>query len=191
MVEMASRILFTPRVYRMAEKVPDLSMLNDVVAPKVLQAMRAASSQLTRAGVRHALAGALAVGAWGYPRASKDVDFLVGDEAFEQHEGGIVTMAPGVPVGAAGVSIDHLGVLSYESYLNDALTHPILSDNVPIVPLEALIYLKLKSPRRRDEADVVELLRINDPKAIRPYLEKNALEMLGKFDELAAEANSL
>ena len=65
----------------MAAKVPDLSLLNGVVAPEILAAMRSASAQLARTGVRHALAGSLAVGAWGYPRASKGVDFLVGDEA--------------------------------------------------------------------------------------------------------------
>jgi len=174
----------------MAEKVPDLSLLNDVVAPKVLAAMRAASSQLARTGVRHALAGALAVGAWGYPRASKDVDFLVGDEAFEQHESGIVTMAPGVPIGVEGVPIDHFGVLPNEMHLDEALAHPIVDTGVPIVPLETLIYLKLKSPRRRDEADVVELLRVNDPKPVRLYLEKNAPEILAKFDSVASEALS-
>lgn len=79
----------------MAAKVPDLRLLDGVVAPEILAAMRSASAQLARMGVRHALAGALAVGAWGYPRASKDVDFLVGDEAFERHEGGIVHDGPG------------------------------------------------------------------------------------------------
>jgi hypothetical protein len=54
--------------------------------------------------------------------------------------------------------------------------------------LEALIYLKLKSPRRRDEADVIELLRINDAGAVRRYLEKNAPEILAKFDAVAEEA---
>ena len=152
--------------------------------------MRSASSQLARTGVRHALAGALAVGAWGYPRASKDVDFLVGDEAFEQHEGGIVTMAPGVPISAGGVPIDHLGVLPHEPYLEEVLNRPAIDANVPIVPLEALIYLKLKSPRRRDEADVVELLRVNDPKPVRVYLEMNAPQMLTKFDAAASEAQS-
>lgn len=174
----------------MAAKVPDLSLLNGVVAPEILAAMRSASSQLARTGVRHALVGALAVGAWGYPRASKDVDFLVGDEAFERHEGGIVTMAPGVPIVAAGIPVDHLGVLPHEGHLEQAVSRPVVDGNVPIAPLEALIYLKLKSPRRRDEADVVELLRVNDPKAVRLYLEKNAPEMLTKFDGAASEAQS-
>ena len=174
----------------MAEKVPDLSLLNGVVAPETLAAMRSASSQLERAGVRHALVGALAVGAWGYPRASKDVDFLVGDEAFEQHSGGIVTMAPGVPIGAGGIPIDHLGVLPHEKHLEAALRRPANDGDLPIATVEALIYLKLKSPRRRDEADVVELLRINDPKPVRSYIEQNAPEMLTRFDSLAVEAQS-
>src|SRR5438552_2373520 len=109
-----TRILISPRPFRMASKVPDLSLLNSVVAPEILAAMRSASAQFGRAGVRHALVGGLAVGAWGYPRASKDVNFLVGDEAFECHEGGIVTMAAGVPIRASGIPIDHLGILAYE-----------------------------------------------------------------------------
>ena len=172
----------------MAVKLPDIALLNGVVAPEILTAMRAASAQLSRAGVRHALAGALAVGAWGYPRASRDVDFLVGDEAFEHHEGGIVTMVPGVPIGAGGIPIDHLGVLPYESYPQQPVSRPAGGEDLPIVPLEALIYLKLKSPRRKDEADVVELLRIHDPKPLRLYLEKNSPDMLAKFDSAASEA---
>ena len=56
---------------------PDPSFLQDVVAPKIIDAMRAASRALAQAGVRHSVAGGLAVGANGYPRATKDVDFLV------------------------------------------------------------------------------------------------------------------
>jgi hypothetical protein len=190
MDSVTGRMLFSPRVFRMSTKVPDISLLDGVVAPEILAAMRSASAQLARTGVRHALAGALAVGAWGYPRASKDVDFLVGAEAFEQHEGGIVTMAQGVPIGAGGVPVDHLGVLPHESHLDQALNDPAGGEGVPIVPLEALVYLKLKSPRRRDEADVVELLRINDPVPVRLYLQKNAPEMLARFDGIVSEAQA-
>lgn len=185
-----SRVLFSPRIYRMSPKVPDLSLLNGVVAPEILSAMRSSSLQLARAGVRHVLIGALAVGAWGYPRASKDVDFLVGDEAFERHEGGILTMAPGVPIGAGGIPVDHLGVLPHENHLQEALSRPAIDGDLPIAPLEALIYLKLKSPRKKDEADVVELLRVNDTKPVRLYLEKNAPDMLAKFDAAASEAQA-
>jgi hypothetical protein len=72
---------------------PDLKLLEGVVAPEVIEAMKVASAALQKAKVRHVLVGGLAVGAHGFPRATKDVDFLVGDEAFERHAGGLVTFA--------------------------------------------------------------------------------------------------
>jgi len=56
---------------------PDLSLLEEIVAPVVLDAMRAASSALSRLEIRHVVVGALAVGANGHPRATRDVNFLV------------------------------------------------------------------------------------------------------------------
>src|SRR5262249_46920480 len=131
---MANRVLFSPRIFRMPSKVPNIALLNGVVAPEILEAMRAASAQLARVGVRHALVGALATGAWGYPRASKYVDFLVGDEAFDQHEGDIVTMASGVPISVGGVPIDHLGVLPHERHLEQAVSHPVVDGTLSIAP---------------------------------------------------------
>lgn len=86
----------------------DPSSLDGVVSPRILHALRVASKQLTALGVRHALVGGLAVGMHGFPRATKDVVFLVGDEAFEHHPGGIVTMKPGVPIQVDGVLVDLL-----------------------------------------------------------------------------------
>jgi hypothetical protein len=77
---------------------PDPNLLVDVVSRKVLDAWKAASAALTRAGVRHVVIGGLAVGANGHPRATKVVDFLVGDEAFHHHAGGLVTMNPAIPI---------------------------------------------------------------------------------------------
>ena len=99
-------------------------------------------------------------------------------------------MAPGVPIGAAGIPVDHLGVLPHESHLEEALNRPVVEEGLPIAPLEALIYLKLKSPRRRDEGDIVELLRINNPAPVRLYIQKNAPELLARFDEAASEAQA-
>jgi hypothetical protein len=93
----------------------DPSLLDDAVAPKVLDAMRSASKALTALGIRHVVVGGLAVGANGHPRATKVVDFLVGDEAFEHHPGGFVTMKPGVPIQINGVAIDLLSVQSARS----------------------------------------------------------------------------
>ncbi len=87
---------------------PDPALLTDVVAPKVLEALKLASEALTLANVRHVVAGGLAVGANGYPRATRDVDFLVGAEAFHHHANGLVTMRPEIPFQVNGVAVDLL-----------------------------------------------------------------------------------
>lgn len=171
--------------------LPDLGLLDGVVAPRILDALRVASEQLTKIGVRHALVGGLAVGAHGYPRATKDVDFLVGEEAFLHHGGGLVTIAPGVPVQVGDVAVDPISIASGESYLDAAVAKPIISGGIPIAPLEALFYLKLKSPRRKDAADLVELVKGGVATApVRRYLEQVAPDMIDKFDQLITEATS-
>ena len=100
---------------------PDPSLLEGVVAPEVLDAMKIASAALKRVGVRHVVVGGLAVGANGFPRATKDVDFLVGDEAFEQHPGGLVTLRPGVPFQVNRVAVDFIGAEAGEGFLAAAL----------------------------------------------------------------------
>jgi hypothetical protein len=100
---------------------PDPSLLEGVVAQEVLDAMRVASATLKRVGVRHVVVGGLAVGANGFPRATKDVDFLVGDEAFERHPGGLVTLRPGVPFQVNRVAVDFIGAEEGEGFLARAL----------------------------------------------------------------------
>ena len=172
-----------------SKRLPDLSLLDGVVAPGVLDALRAASRQLATIGVRHALVGGLAVGAYGYPRATKDVDFLVGGEAFAHHSGGIVTIAPGVPIQVGGIAVDPISIAPNEQYLDAAVAQPDVDAGIPIAPIEALLYLKLRSPRRKDEADIVELLKEGVAVApVRTYLEQVAPDLLDKFDALAADA---
>lgn len=166
----------------------NLSAVEGVVAPGVLDAMRRASDELARLGVRHALVGGLAVGAHGYPRATRDVDFLVGDEAFEHHAGGIVTMKPGIPIQIGGVLIDLLSVQPDEGALG---TIPVARTGaeVPVAPIEALVHLKLKSPRLKDAADVIELLKAGIDRArCRAWLAKNAPALEAKLEELVERA---
>src|SRR3954454_17219355 len=125
---------------------PDLANLKGVVAPEVLQAAAVASGKLREAGIPHALAGGLAVGAHGYPRTTDDVDFLVGSEAFEKHGGGIVTLK--LPIIAVGnVRVDFISMdesIDEGKQLRSAVENPPESEHIPIVPLTALVYMKLK-----------------------------------------------
>jgi hypothetical protein len=172
-------------------ELPDLGLLDGVVATQVLSAMKVAAERLRSAHVRFALAGALAVGAHGYPRASKDVDFLVGDEAFTVHEGGVITINPAVPIRVGNVAVDPISIGPGEAHLLEAVERAKVSSGIPILPIEALVYMKLKSPRAKDEADVVELLKAGiDAKAVRRYLADHAPDLAERLDRAVAKAAS-
>jgi len=175
----------------MGSEFPDLSLLTGVVASEILNAMRAAAAKLESSGIRYALAGALAVGAHGYPRASKDVDFVVGDEAFTFHDGGIVTINPEVPIRVGQVVVDPIFIGPDEPHLMEALQRAPVSAGIPILPVEALVYMKLKSPRRKDTADVVELVKAGvDAAKIADYLSRYAPGLSDKFKTLVSEAEA-
>lgn len=165
--------------------------LNDIfrfVAPEVRTAAIQTSEQLKKIGVRHALAGGLAVGAHGYVRATTYVDFLVGEEAFESH-GGLVTFKAGVPIEVGGIRIDYLSPVALGAHMERALEQAPQSLELAVVPIEALIYMKLVAKRRKDLLDVVELLRrVTCEKAISDYLQTHSPELLPLFHTLSAEA---
>lgn len=166
----------------MPSERPDLKPVFEINHPEIEEAVKGASEALSKAGIRHALVGGLAVGAWGYPRWSRDVDFLMGDEAFIVHPGGFITFAPGVPISFAGVAIDSLSIGPDEGFLAEALENALVVDGVPIAPIEALVYMKLKSPREKDHADVVELVKASiDKKAVSAWLNRNAPEIGRRF----------
>ncbi|MGF1465636.1 MAG: hypothetical protein ACFCGT_05850 [Sandaracinaceae bacterium] len=163
---------------------PDLARLRGVVADEVLDAMRAAAARLATLGVRHWVVGGLAVGAHGYPRGTKDVDFLVGDEAFERHDGGLVTMKPGLPIQAGGVLVDHLSAKDGEEFLTADL--PAAGVALEVAPLPVLLYLKLRSARLKDRADVVELIKAGaELGKTRHWLGEHAPELVAELERAA------
>jgi hypothetical protein len=172
--------------------LPDLNRLRGTVAPEILAAAETASAKLREAGIPHALAGGLAVGAHGYPRTTDDVDFLVGDEAFEKHAGGLVTLK--LPLIAVGnVRIDFVAMdeaQGEKERLRSAVESPPQSNQVPIVPLVALVYMKLKAGRQKDTADLVELLkrgRIEVAEMDR-YLAQHAPVFVRKWEHIKKAA---
>lgn len=135
----------------------DLKRLEGVIAPEVFTALLIADEELTRAGIPHLAIGGLAVCAHGYRRTTDDVDFLVGDEAFNHH-GLVVSMK--VPISAVGrVRVDQVSFAD-EPELQQELRR-IYEPGVTgqIAPLYMLVFLKLKANRQKDIADVVELIK--------------------------------
>lgn len=166
----------------------DLSDIFRFVAPEIRDAATQTAAQLDRLGVRNALAGGLAVGAHGYVRATSDVDFLVGDEAFEHH-GSLVTFKSGVPIEVSGIRIDYLSPVALGTHMESALRDAQRSQNLAVVPIEALIYMKLVAKRRKDLLDVVELLRRSaEQKRIHEYLRCHSPDLLPEFEILVTEA---
>ena len=171
-----------------SRELPDLRLLKGVVAPEILRAAEVASQKLSEAGIPHALAGGLAVGAHGYPRTTDDVDFLVGDEAFEKHAGGLVTLK--VPLIAVGsVAIDFVSIdpgKDEGKKLREAVEQPPESEGMPIVPLTALVYMKLKAGRQKDIADLVELLKRGQVELedLDRYIRECAPEYLRRWERV-------
>lgn len=166
----------------------DINDVLDFVAPKVRDAAIQGAAQLESLGIRHALAGGLAVGAHGYVRATAHVDFLAGEEAFEHH-GALVTFRPGVPIEVDGVRIAYLSPFALGAQLEEVLDNPLMSQGLAVAPVEALIYMKLRARRRQDLLDVVELVNAGaDVRLVRQYLEQYAGDLLPMFDGLVEEA---
>ena len=115
---------------------------------------------LDRVGVRHLLCGGLAVAAHGYARATTDVDFLVGDEAFDSH-GALVTMKAGIPFDVGGVKIDLITMPEVQGWIEEELD----TNTTGVVSVELLIVMKLGVYRPKDRLDVIELLRVDADRA--------------------------
>ena len=166
----------------------DLNEVFRFVSPRVRDAAIKTADQLNRLGIRHALAGGLAVAAHGYLRATSDVDFLVGEEAFDR-QGLVVAFKAGVPIEVDGVRVDYLSPVALGPQLEKTLDRPPTNEGIAIVPVDVLIYMKLVARRRKDLVDVIELVRAGaDLKQVRNYLGQYAADLLTSFEELVAEA---
>ncbi len=176
------------QIPRRRASLMDIKEVFRFVAPRVREAAIKTADQLNHLGIRYALAGGLAVGAHGYIRATTVVDFLVGEEAFE-HQGSLVAFKAGVPIEVDGVLIDYLSPTSLGPQMEETLDHPPVSEGLAIVPIEALVYMKLVAKRRKDLVDIIELVKVGaDVNRVRNYLRQYASDLAPLFEELVNEA---
>lgn len=176
---------------RLRERPPgaDLKPVAELVSEKVWRAMTDSSESLRSLGIKHALVGGLAVGAHGWPRATRDVDFLVDDSAFVKTESGVLMLRAGIPVQAHGIAIDTISVREDERHLLAAIEAAETSEGVPVAPIEALVYLKLSSPRSQDRQDVLHLVQAGaDLGRVRKYLDANAPKLREKLEAIVRSA---
>lgn len=131
-----------------------LDDLRGVVADSILVRAVDTSRRLTELGVPHMLIGGIAVGLHGYPRATKDVDFLVGPEAFQSS-----------PVLAYRDDVVEIARVGFTD-LNPPGKYPVLDeelrlDSLGVVSLNGLLLMKLDAWRAQDQRDVIMLLELH------------------------------
>lgn len=159
-----------------------IDVLRDVVASSIIETAEDVSKRLTALGVPHTLIGGLAVGVHGHPRTTRDVDFLVGVEAFSRTTPVLVyrdELADLVRIG----SVDLISVPPKYPTLTSELS---LEDEVPVISLRGLILTKLDAFRPRDREDVRTLLGRNPGqiRSVRDYLATNAPELVHRLAEV-------
>ena len=136
---------------------PDLKRALRLV-PSYERAVREVSRMLAAAGIRHALVGALGANAYrNRPRTTEDIDFLVGDEAFESHAGGFVTMRVPV-VEFDGIDVDQIPLTDALRVVEEGLNRAPVSEGVPIGPVDTIVIMKLLAGRTQDLADVEAII---------------------------------
>ena len=96
-------------------------------------------------------------------------------------------MRPEVPFQVNGVAVDLLSVGADEPFLEAALAAPPGT----MIEVAPLVYLKLKSPRRKDQVDVIELIKGGiDTKGCGKYLAAYAPAFLDAFEECVTRAET-
>lgn len=159
-----------------------LEGLRGVVHPEVLERAEHVSRSRTALGIPHALVGGLAVGVHGHPRLTKDVDFLVGPQAFEQTQPFLVFRAELTEPARVGFS-DLMSIPLGLAWLEDEIA---LADSLPVISLPGLVAMKLLALRPQDQADVAALLQVDEARLaeVSDYLADRAPELLIRLGEL-------
>jgi hypothetical protein len=153
--------------------------------PTYERAVREVSRMLSEAGIRHALVGALGANAYrSRPRTTEDIDFLVGDEAFQSHPGGYVTMRVPV-VEFDGIDVDQVPLTDTLRVVEHALNHAPISDGVPIAPMETIVLMKLLAGRTQDLADVEAIVASGaDRDLLGKAIQRDAPACVDTFERL-------
>jgi len=161
--------------------------LEQVVAAKVLLNAIDTSERLRALGIPHALVGGLAVGLHGHPRATQDVDFLVGQSAFAKVSPVLVLRDELREVMRVGV-VDFIAAIGTDAAFASSLQVPDPGE-VPLIRVEILVVMKLRAGRLQDIADIEHLLEAGaDVASILDYLRELAPELLARFSTIADTA---
>lgn len=172
-------------------KIHSLTELQaEAVKTHIIDTLRQVSRDLTAQQIRHEVVGAIAVGHHGWPRATKDIDLILGPEAWAIASDGSTTPNIDLPEIVNGVRVDYLPVDVAGDFLIDSFASATISEGVPIAPIEVVILTKLIRLLTRDHADVVELVKTGlfETQRVDDYLEQHAPMLTQRFRRLVEQA---
>jgi hypothetical protein len=113
----------------------------------------------------------------------------VGDEAFEKHVGGYVTMRVPV-VEFEGIDVDQVPLTEALRVVEEGLDHAHVSEGVPIAPLDTIVIMKLLAGRTQDLADVEAIVDSGaDREALRAAVGKAAPRCAAVLERLFANVD--
>ena len=158
-----------------------VDVLREVVAEAIVDRAQQVSAVLNELQIPHALIGGLAVGMHGHPRGTKDVDFLVGAEAFETTD----------PVVTYRSELKQLVQVGATDIMSVPPRYPVLESelrvqaDVPVISLEGLVLMKLDAGRPQDREDVRVLLgrRPDQVGRVRDHLAAHAPGLIPRLGE--------
>src|SRR5262249_34044879 len=89
-----------------------------------------------------------------------------------------------------GVRVDYIQRDAIGEFVDPALDAPVISEEVPLAPVELVFCSKLLRNRLRDQADMVEVLKAGlvDPRAIEAYLAEHTPMLVPRFAALVPVA---
>ena len=162
---------------------PSLHHLDDAVPTRFVETVRRVSESLGALGVRHLLLGGLAVGVYGHPRTTRDVDFLIGPEGCVVTDGLLYpSEAVLAIVDRETIPVDTLVLRDaaplvkpeFLEELDEMLAFPSRAEEVPIAPVELIVGTKLLRQKAQDVADIVELAQLPtfDREAVRAFVRR-------------------
>lgn len=163
------------------------------MAPRaVVRAAKKVSRILSDQQIPHALAGALAVGLYGFNRMTTNVVFVVarGYQQVLAQQFGLTTPLSGY---LKGVSVNVGRVDVHFAFVGNPLRRadilsPLQVAGLPIIGVDALLAMKTVAGRLKDAVDVVELLKLGSV-SIETVSKRLSGEHLKQFQRLVTIAN--
>jgi hypothetical protein len=173
---------FTPNIIPCA--LGSIDNLTGCVPQIQIDGLRLVSEIFRKAGVEHVVVGGLAVGAHGYLRNTDNIDILVGDSAFVCQNNFVYTRND-LPIKYFGTRVNWVSMSPSEKPIFEKYLMVPAPGQVPIMPIEPLIGMKLIAGRHKDRTDIIELAKVRfNLSSIVEFTTANLFQLLPLLHEL-------